>query len=270
MSSFRLVVIAGGALALVGGALGAGCGGTPAVDYSVETSFCEALAQADCSQPIVQACYGSGSNADLLAVDVQTCITFRTTPEVCNPLMLPYHGDFAQPCIDAHTAAYVNGQLDAAAVVAMTQGCLPVLNKAGAVTTQCTADTDCDVGSGLYCVTHQGAKGTCQTPTTVAPGSACTAAADECMGGYFCETSGYCVANPAKGAACSATVACGANLRCDATTNLCADQLQDGSPCTEPSDCTGGVCISTNSGGVCAATYTFAVGSATCVSFVPN
>ena len=82
------------------------------------------------------------------------------------------------------------------------------------------------------------------------------------MAGYFCETSGYCVADPAQGAACSGGVACGAKLRCDATSNLCAPQLQDGSACTEPSDCSGGVCIGTSSGGVCAATYTFAVGSA--------
>jgi hypothetical protein len=221
----------------------------------------------------VQACYGS--NAAMLPTDTQSCITRRASPEVCNPLNLDYHAQYAQPCVAAHTAAYGTGQLDPSALQSMTQACLPVFNQGGEQGSQCSADTDCDAGSGLSCVIHQ-TTGSCQTPTTVQPGSLCTEPTAVCTTGYVCEsagTSAYCVAEPSQGQPCSATLACSTDLRCDSsgTTSVCASQLQDGSPCTADTDCTGGFCIATsNSGGVCAAVYTFAVGAPTCEGFLPE
>ncbi len=277
MSSFRFDLrdagrlgraSAGVALVLWAGAVG-GCGSDSGVDYSVEANFCQAVAQADCSQPVVQECYGS--DAAQLPTDVQTCVTFRSTPEVCNPLNLPYHAAYAQPCVDAHTAAYGTGQLDVAALQTMIQACNQVFNSGGEQGEQCSADTDCDAGSGLSCVIHQGPAGTCETPATVTAGSSCAAPAAECTAGYFCDTSAagdFCVAQPTQGA-CTASIGCGTGFQCDAT-GVCESQLQDGSACTVNGDCIGGVCITTSTGGVCAATYTFAVGSATCADFGPK
>ena len=258
---------AGVALLLLAGALGSGCGGDSGVDYSQVTSFCQALAQSDCSQAVVQACYGA--SADSLATDMQTCVTRRSSPEVCNPLNLPYHAAYAQPCVDAHTAAYGTGQVDAAALQSVTQACLPVFNQAGELGAPCTGDTGCDVGSGLSCVIHQGAAGTSETPVTIAPGSSCTDPSAACTAGYFCETSGFCVAEPVQGQACSASLACGPGLRCAGS--VCAGQLADAAACTADSDCTGGLCIATSSTtSACASNYTFGLGAPTCAGFLPS
>ncbi len=255
------------ALVLLAGALGGACGGSSGVDYTEIASFCQALAQADCSQPVVQDCYGS--SAATLPTDTQSCVARRASPEVCNPLNLDYHAAYAQPCVDAHTAAYGTAELDPAALQSMTQACLPVFNQGGEQGSHCSADTDCDAGGGLSCVLHQ-STGSCEAPTTVMPGSSCADPSAVCTAGYFCEASGYCVAEPSQGQACSATLACSPGLRCDSSGDVCAGQLQDDSPCTEATDCVGGVCITTSTGGVCAANYTFAVGSATCTGFLPE
>jgi hypothetical protein len=272
MSSFRFDLRSAGAalapLVLMAGALGGGCGGG-GVDYTLIANFCQALAQADCSQPVVEACYGTSAGAPDLPTDVQSCVTRRSTPEVCNPLNLQYHDTYAQPCVDAHAAAYGSGQVDAAALQSMTQACLPALNQAGEQGTSCSADTDCDVGSGLSCVIHQGSSGTCQTPTTIAPGSPCTSPSAECSTGYFCEASGFCDEEPIQGQACSATLACGPGLRC--ASDVCASQLPDSSACTAATDCTGGLCIATSgTTSVCATNYTFGLGAPTCEGFLPD
>lgn len=274
MSSFRFDLCtlrtAGAALVLLvlpAGALGGGCGSN-GVDYTLITNFCQALAQADCSQPVVQACYGA--SAASLPGDVQSCITRRASPEVCNPLNLAYHDAYAQPCVDAHTAAYGTGQVDAAALQSITQACLPALNQAGVQGTACSADTDCDAGSGLSCVIHQGPMGTCEAPTTIAAGSSCSEPSAECTAGYSCGVSGtgsFCVAEPVLDQACSATLACGPGFRCAGS--ACAGQLPDGSACTAASDCTGGLCIATStSASACASNYTFGFGAPTCAGFL--
>jgi hypothetical protein len=274
MSSFRCgdenlrLAIAGAVLILAGGALSGGCGSS-GPDYSELTAFCQALAQADCSQAVVTGCYGSSSAT--LSADTQSCVTARATPERCNPLGLGYHPQYAQPCIDAHTAAYMSGQLDAGAFATVEQQCLPVLNQGGQTGTSCSSDTDCDVGSGDLCVVHQGGKGTCQIPVPVMPGGECSDPAAECSAGYFCESGGYCVIDPDQaGQACGPGVSCNTGLGCSTTTMRCEAQLPDASPCMADGDCSGGLCIATAGSAQCAATYTFSVGSATCSDFVPN
>lgn len=274
MSSFRckghalMLVVAGAALVVVGGALVAGCGGG-GPDYSDLTTFCQALAQADCSQPVVMGCYGSSDAT--LAADTQSCVAARATPERCNPLSLDYHPQYAQGCIDAHAAAYMSGQIDAAALATMSQQCLPVLNQGGEAGAPCTYDSDCDVGAGNFCVVHQGGKGTCDVPQTVMPGGHCSDPAAQCSAGYFCQSSGYCVIDPNQvGQACGAGVACGAGLSCNSQTMACAQQAEDGASCAADGDCIGGICVSVTGGGQCATMYTFAVGSGACTGFVPK
>jgi hypothetical protein len=262
-----MLAIAGAVLVGAGGALVGGCGGGP--DFSDLSTFCQALAQADCSQPVVTGCYGSSSA--MLAADTKSCVTAAATPERCNPMNLDYHPQYAQGCIDAHTAAYMSGQIDAASLATMVQQCLPVLNQGGEAGTPCAYDSDCDVGAGNFCVVHQSGAGTCQVPETVMPGGSCAKPAAQCTAGYFCQSSGYCVVDPDQaGQACGAGVSCNTGLSCKSETMTCAAQVPDGASCTADSDCTGGLCVSVPGGGQCAAMFTFAVGSAACSSFLPK
>jgi len=214
----------------------------------------------------VTACFGS--SAATLGTDTQTCVTARSAPERCNPLSLPYHSEFAQPCIDAHTNAYAMAQLDAAALQSIEQACVPVFNMGGAQGSVCTLDTDCDAGSGLSCEIH-GAKGQCETPTPVAAGGECVDPAADCGATNYCEASGHCVADPGMGETCGPGIGCSTGLRCT-TASVCEAQLPDTSACGADTDCVGGICVTTGNGGICAATETFAVGSATCVPFQPK
>lgn len=277
MSSFRYddpnlgLAIASAVLVVAGGALGSGCGSSSSgPDYGELTVFCQALAQADCSPAAVTGCYGSSSAT--LAADTQRCVTARATPERCNPLGLAYHAQYAQPCIDAHTAAYMSGQIDAGTFAAIEQQCLPALNQGGEAGATCSDDSGCDVGSGDFCVVHQGGKGSCQVPQSVMPGGDCRDPAAQCSAGYFCESSGgYCVIDPDQaGQACGPGVSCNTGFGCDTTTMTCAAQLPDASPCTADSDCSGGLCISVANGAQCVTSYVLAVGSPTCSDFLPK
>src|SRR4051812_44112920 len=69
-----------GAVLLVGaGAFGGGCGG----GISTEAEFCQALAEVQCSQAVVTACYGS-SDVNLDA-NTESCISSRSLSSRCNP-----------------------------------------------------------------------------------------------------------------------------------------------------------------------------------------
>jgi hypothetical protein len=261
-SSAGAALVLGGAGALFGGA----CGGSDA-DLTTLQGFCQALAQADCSSVVVTACYGSDDTT--IATDTQSCITARSAPESCNPTGLPYNSAYAQPCIDAHTAAYQNTSLMATDLQNIEQACVPVFNNGGQVGATCTADTDCDAGSGYSCIVHL-SKGTCEVPIMTAAGSSCADPAAQCADGNYCEASANCVNDPSQGEACGAGIPCGTGLRCDATSSMCSAQLPDQSACSADSDCQGGICIATTTSGLCAATYTFALDSPTCAPFISN
>jgi hypothetical protein len=271
------LVIAGGALALAGGALAGGCSSDgPTADFSTQMSFCQALAAADCSDAAVRACYGADDSS--VAADTQTCITTRSAPDVCNPAGLPYHATFAQDCVNARTALYQGTQLDPGLFAAAQQACQGVFNKGLPVGTACTADTDCAVIPAAeqqpmpVCIIHAG-KGTCQVPNPVGPGDKCVGLADQCPDGYSCQgtTGSFCVQNPGKGEACAPGIQCGSSaskLRCDPNTNLCTDPIADGGACTDASDCAGSFCVPTSKGGVCSHTYALALGGAACLAFI--
>ncbi len=259
-TTMAALVVAG-----LGAALGGACGDGISADYSTIQGFCQAVATADCSPAVVSACYGSSDAT--LATDTQSCITARSAVEQCNPTGLPYNQAYAQPCVDAHTAAYANSQLQLSDIQNVQAACLPVFNKGGQVGADCSADTDCDAGSGFSCVIHL-SKGTCEMPNVVMAGSECADPAAQCADGNYCEASNHCVSDPSQGEACGAGIPCGMGLRCDGTSNVCAAQLPDQAACSANSDCVGGICIATTTSGLCSATYTFAIDSPTCAPFV--
>jgi hypothetical protein len=258
-------------LALGGGVLTVGCSSSP--QLTTEGSFCQAVAQADCSPAVVAACYLSAPNT--LGMDTQSCINFRSSAERCNPQNLPFHAEFAQPCVDAHTALYQQAALDPNALAMMNLVCEAVFNRGGPTNMSCTTDTDCDVGSGLACVVHASGHGTCQIPVPVSPGESCASPASQCSAGFFCEASGHCVSNPVDGGACGPGIPCATTFRCvmggaNGNAGVCHSQLPDMSPCMANTDCVGGFCVPlTASSLVCAGQIpTLAFGTPSCAEFV--
>ncbi len=257
------LVVAGALLALAGGLLGGGC--STGFDYPTQQDFCQAAAQVDCSGPIVGACFGSATDTS-----TQRCVSTRTSPEVCNPGQLTYHPEAADGCIAAHQALYANNVLDPTLYQQMQQACLPVFNKGQQTGVPCSADSDCDVGSGLYCIIHQGADtkgtftGTCQVPNPVPPGSSCDAPAAQCVDQtgatdtFYCafitQTGGHdCIANPTLGHICGSDVPCAAGLYCEASTGTCAQPHGASTPCNADGECVGGFCLPTSAtSGICA------------------
>src|SRR4051794_21634132 len=101
-------------------ALVSACGGGPETDtspqfaYPTESSFCAALAKAECNDSVVQAWYGSDATA--LADDRAGCAGARETQ--CTPNKLPYHPERAPDCIKTRLtgladAVWTHEELDA-------------------------------------------------------------------------------------------------------------------------------------------------------------
>jgi hypothetical protein len=262
LRSARLV-LAGAALALAGGVMGTGCGGQ---DVSTVQGFCAALAQADCSQAIVTACYGSSDTS--IQADIDRCIQARSGLESCNPRNLPYHPDFADGCIAQHQAIFSTSSINLEATKSITEACLPALNRGGSQGSTCTDDSDCDVGyQGLRCLVRVGGKGTCQVPNPVMGGSSCKDPTAQCPAGNYCDEGFHCVETPLKGEACGAGQPCSSGLQCASENKVCVSQLPNGSECTRDTQCQGGFCLDTANGKKCAASYVFAFGATTCASF---
>lgn len=260
--TFRLA-LAGVMLALTGGAIGTGCGG---YDLGTTAGFCSALAAADCSPAIVQAC---GSTEATLQADTDRCVAVRSKLDKCNPSGLTYHPDFADACIAQHQAVFSNSSIDKAGIDSLTEACLSVLNQGHSAGSQCTADSDCDVGyGGLRCLTRVGGKGTCQVPNPVMGGASCKDATAQCPVGNYCDSGFHCVQVGQSGDICGAGQPCDNGFRCNKDANACVSQLGTGAKCNADTDCAGGFCLRVASGEkLCSANFVFAFGSSACLDF---
>jgi len=262
-------VLAGGLIALVGGVLGGGCGG---IDTSTLSGFCQAAAQIDCSQAVVQACYGSTDAS--LGADTNTCIASRSLPANCNPSGLPFHSEFASACLSEHQNAYSGASYDAMEAQALRAACLPAFNKGGEQGAQCGDDSDCDVGNQLACVMREGGNGTCQVPVQVMGGDKCLDPDSQCVDGDYCDQTNHCVTDGAAGDTCGAGQPCGTSYRCNLASTKCEAQYPDQHLCNVDSDCLNGFClpVGTAAGGAgkCSASYIFAFNTATCVPFTTS
>jgi len=260
------LALAGAALAIFGGALGAGCGG--GYDTSSLGGFCQAMAAADCSPNVVQQCYLASEG--MIETDTNSCILARSQAKNCNPSNLPYHPEWADNCLATHGAVYSQTQIDITTFKQIAQACLATFNRGGQQGQTCTQDVDCDVGNGLFCMVRVGGKGTCQVPTPVEAGQSCNDPAAQCPDGMFCDTGFHCVAIGGAASVCGAGQPCGDGFRCNNQLHQCEAQLPDQATCKGDSDCAGGFCVgvsSTNPAGKCASTLIFAFGSAVCAPF---
>jgi hypothetical protein len=265
-----MMALAALTLALGAGAIGAGCSSNPT--FGDESSFCEALAQADCSEQAVNACYLP--TASTFATDTDACVAYRASYDQCNPKNLPYHPEGAAGCIAAHQNLYGSApSLNPGLLAAAQQACAAVFNNGGETSSPCTADSDCDVGSGLVCLLRASGMGSCQTPVPTSPGESCASPAAQCVdnGGatntFYCESSFHCVSDQVAGQMCGAGVPCSTGLRC--VSGICETQLPDQASCTANGDCQGGFCISVGTGSICAGQPApLAIGAPSCTTFI--
>ena len=103
--------------------------------------------------------------------------------------------------------------------------------------------------AGLYCLA-----GACVP--LVRLGASCNPVTAECADGAYCRAdTGVCEMPLALDHYCaSGAAACMAGTHCDIRSSFCATDLEDGAPCYEDSDCTGGICANQDCpGGVCTA-----------------
>lgn len=260
------MVLASAALLLGGVVVGAGCGG---IDVSTLTGFCEAQATAECSFPIVQACYGSNDTS--INDDTNSCIQVRSRADKCNPTNLPYNPSFADNCINTRANVYAGGSFDRAAYDTVIEACLPVFNRGGLEGSACTLDSDCDVGAELRCIVRVGGKGVCRVPRLAMGGESCKDSAVQCPAAQFCDAGFHCVQRGIEGEACGAGQPCGGGFRCNEVAQKCEKQFSNGQPCKLDSDCSGGFCLGINTGsgaaGACSSTYQLGFGSPTCLAF---
>ncbi|HEY4119153.1 MAG TPA: hypothetical protein VGM56_14905 [Byssovorax sp.] len=259
---------------LAAGAAGAivGCSTTDASGpdplASVE-GFCEQYAIAKCSAPIVSNCYGAvGASLD---ADTNSCIAATETLDRCNPSGLPYHEENAANSLATIAQVYSDGEVDGPEaddneLADLADALDSVFYKALPENTTCTANNDCDYGSGAACVIHAG-KGTCQFPVEATPGDSCALISAQCDPNYYCGTELACIAVQGTSAPCHDDTECGSG-KCGASGH-CATLIRDGLSCSLASECAGGFCLfpeGDTMNGHCSGDDTFSATSASCES----
>ena len=256
--------------ALFAFALLSGCGGsdtetTPDYQYPTQADYCTGLADHECNDNVVQACYGSDQST--LADDTKSCVAARVAQ--CNANKLPYHPDAAVACVDSRKqgledAVWTHAELDAAAAA-----CAPVFSKAGPEGAVCTSDDDCDTGGGLHCVIKLAAvQGVCATPKQVAGGEDCKDPASVCGDAFYCDPKvSHCIAKPVEGEACSESAPCASDFYCTGPdTGMCAAKTKNGLKCDSDVVCAGGFCLGAMGmmQGICSSTLPLQITSSTC------
>lgn len=252
------------------------CGGgpetetTPQYEYPDQTSFCAALALAECNDSVVQACYGSDSTT--LGDDKGSCAAARKAN--CNPKGLPYHPEQAEDCLDARKsglsdALWTHDELDKVAAA-----CAPVFSKKGPDGAVCTSDDDCDTGASLHCVVKLGSlQGVCAAPKVAGGGEDCKDPATVCTTGFYCDPKvSHCLAEPAQGEACSDAAPCASDFYCTASeAGMCAVKTKNGAKCTADALCAGGFCLGATAmvEGICSSTEPLQINSTACSLYHP-
>jgi len=192
---------------------------------------------------VVSACYGSGTTVP--TTDRTSCQAAVGKVAVCNPTGAKYHPHEAEACIAAWVTAYTDAAITAEELSDIDEACLKVFYNESGQGVECSADYDCNVGSGLRCVRKPGAaKGNCYEPNVVAGGDSCTAENATCVTGKFCsEDNGFvCVTKYDVGTDCSAKLLCKDYYVCSASTSKCESKLANDADCEYDAECEGGLC----------------------------
>jgi hypothetical protein len=238
----------------------------PQYTYPSEADFCAAIAAAECTDAVVDACYASAP--EKLAEDRAKCVGLRKEAARCNPSSFAYFPEYADACVASRAKIYADAELTKTEIEDDYEACLPVFSRGGGEGSVCTTDIDCDTAADLRCVVKgTPAQGACYVPVEAAGGDECIEADTLCADTHYCDGSN-CLTRKSAGAACSDTILCGVDLKCEALT--CVEKLGGGETCTADEDCQG-FCILTagETTGTCAGKIVLAISSQTCDAFQP-
>ncbi len=224
-------------------------------------SFCADYAKALCQ--VSGAC-----NFDAMA-----CTTFQTS--ACTAQYSAqvtgtrtYNQPNGKACIDKLTTAYAGTSIDVPTLGDIATICNKVVIGNAQTNQACTSDNDC---AGMMAVcTAYGAMNLCGPLTMKNKGDPCADPGDKCTGDTYCasQSSGAptCVATPAIGQACTATIPCGASARCLGGT--CAARAAQNAACATSDDCASGLYCDTYPPAVCTMGLAFARGSVDCTGIL--
>ena len=241
---------------------------TPSFKYPTEESFCQAVAEAECSSGVVTACYGS--DAASLPEDTTSCVAARKAG--CNPGFLPYHPEGAEGCVTARASALSDAVWSHDDIAAVEAACLPVFSKRQTEGAVCAASTDCDASAGLLCLVKLGSlEGICGAPTVISAGESCAGPTEVCDVGFYCDPKvSHCLANPKENDVCSDAAPCAADFYCtNPDTGTCAAKTKNGLDCAEDAVCAGGFCVgaTANLSGKCSSTQPLQINATSCDTY---
>jgi hypothetical protein len=266
-----LVVIAGLGL----GSLVAACangqssqGGPNANDnYPDVQSFCDGLAQAECSHAVLTACGVKDSSSCAKAMSA-ACVAGQ-------PQGTSYVAANAQACVELATSTYGKSTISASEKAQLATLCGPqIFSGPGGPRSPCTSQWDCSSAQGLSCVVPYGQmSGKCLAPTPVPPSGSCADEASVCSDpSYFCDPmQKECLPAANNGEACNqGWRPCVPGYTCtNGLFGTCKQLGADGAPCTLDTDCTGGMCdkASSQAEGTCASQITLTPLDSLCTPF---
>lgn len=201
--------------------------------------FCEAWADAACSERTVDACQADGVDDCRIA---QQTFCLDLVPET-------FADDTADTCLKAVSDAYADADLNSEelrTVLRLGAPCDRLVRGPKDQGEVCTSSRDCDGPAGYSCVLKGAAvAGTCQVPESIGPGRSCAAAQQVCQTGFFCDAQN-CVEYLDVGAACTNHEECGDLGYCAA--GVCQERLGINSSCVDDIECRSGVCFTFGSG----------------------
>lgn len=197
-------------------------------------SFCQQWAERACNEQVVSACQ---------AKDAESC---RVTQKAFCLDLVPkeYSSEKARECLDAVGAAYSDADLtgpELNTVLRLSSPCNKLIKGPAGNGESCAEDRQCNGPAGYSCILKGDAtEGRCEIPETVGAGLRCSADAQVCDRGFFCDGSN-CIAVKVAGEHCGNQVECGDAALCTSE-GVCTARLAVGSPCTSDEQCLSNLC----------------------------
>ncbi len=212
----------------------------PAAPYPDVTSFCTALASAEC-QVIPNACGNSPSQTDCESTETAACQAEAAALTSGAPART-YTQANAKACIDAANKLYggtaTDPRISGTDLDNLATTCDAVFAGTSPDNTgTCQVDADCEDTSAVCTfIPATAATGYCGKPNSVSAGGSCASPGDQCQGSTYCTgtpPASTCTARLPNGAACTVNAECQGHC----VSGTCAALGGIGAPCTTVEDC---------------------------------
>lgn len=253
--------------------------------YPGLTQFCNAIAQVQCTQQVVDRC--SLTDITQCQAPVQQDCNDSKSDLTKNFDTTRYNAKKAEPCIAKIKESFADAVLDQTELANIETACAPTFSLNAAEGFQCKRDADCS-GADLKCFFDAAGVGACQKVVNVTGGSNCAGSP-----GALCPDTQYCFSSvdagrickdkePTGGTCAVGTRLCAAGNFCklDAddkgaqlTTGICTAQFAPGTDCTQDEQCSASKCstvyTATGPKGKCVKEIVFSAGESYCDNFRP-